>query len=113
VLLAVDKDEESRISAIHTLESWPPEELQQVLSNPSTPVAVLDFAAYNLVSGRKQLGDALLRNPSLPGQLREWLENITALLVEAESSESSEAPVPIQSADEDGDRSLEEGPKKR
>ena len=113
MLLAVDKDEESRISAIHTLESWPPEELQQVLSNPSTPVAVLDFAAYNLVSGRKQLGDALLRNPSLPGQLREWLENITALLVEAESSESSEAPVPIQSADEDGDRSLEEGPKKR
>jgi hypothetical protein len=27
VLLAVDRDEESRNSAFHTLESWPPEEL--------------------------------------------------------------------------------------
>ena len=56
VLLAVDRDEESRNSAFHTLESWPPEELQQVLSNPSTPVAVLEFVAYNLAPGRKELG---------------------------------------------------------
>ena len=48
----------------------------------------------NLAPGRKELGDALLRNPSLPGQLREWLENTAALFAEAESSESSEAPVP-------------------
>jgi hypothetical protein len=113
VLLAVDRDEESRNSAFHTLESWPPEELQQVLSDPSTPVAVLDFVAKNLAPGRKQLGDALLRNPSLPGQLREWIENTTALFVEAESSESSEAPVPLQSADEDGNSSREEGPQKK
>jgi hypothetical protein len=113
VLLAVDGDEESRNSAFHTLESWPPEELQQELSNPSTPVAVLEFVAYNLVPGRKELGDALLRNPSLPGQLREWIEDTAALFAEAESSESSEALAPLQSADEDGDSSREEGPQKR
>jgi hypothetical protein len=113
VLLAVDRDEESRNSAFHTLESWPPEELQQVLSNPSTPVAVLEFVAYNLAPGRKELGDALLRNPSLPGQLREWIENTAALFAEAECSESSEAPVPLQSADEDGNSSCEEGPQKK
>jgi hypothetical protein len=113
VLLAVDRDEESRNSAFHTLESWPPEELQQELSNPSTPVAVLEFVAYNLVPGRKELGDALLRNPSLPGQLREWIEDTAALFAEAESSQSSEAPAPLQSADEDGNSSREEIPQKR
>jgi hypothetical protein len=113
VLLAVDGDEESRNSAFHTLESWPREELQQVLSNPSTPVAVLEFVAYNLAPGRKELGDALLRNPSLPGQLGEWIENTAALFAEAESSESSEAPAPLQSADEDGSSSREEGPQKK
>jgi hypothetical protein len=113
VFLAVDGDEESRNSAFHTLESWPREELQQVLSNPSTPVAVLEFVAYNLAPGRKELGDALLRNPSLPGQLGEWIENTAALFAEAESSESSEAPAPLQSADEDGSSSREEGPQKK
>jgi hypothetical protein len=113
VLLAVDRDEESRSSAFHTLESWPPEELQQELSNPSTPVAVLEFVSYNLVPGRKELGDALLRNPSLPGQLREWIEDTAALFAEAETSESSEALAPLQFADEDGDSNPEERPQKR
>jgi hypothetical protein len=113
VLLAGDRDEESRNSAFHTLESWPPEELQQELSNPSTPVAVLEFVAYNLVPGRKELGDALLRNPSLPGQLREWIEETAAIFAEAETSQSSEVLAPLQAADEDGDSSREEGPQKR
>jgi len=114
VLLAGDRDEESRNSAFHTLESWPSEELQQELSNPSTPVAVLEFVAYNLVPGRKELGDALLRNPSLPSQLREWIEETAAIFAEAESSESSEALAPLEAADEDGDSSREEeGPQKR
>jgi hypothetical protein len=113
VLLAGDRDEESRNSAFHTLESWPPEELQQELSNPSTPVAVLEFVAYNLVPGRKELGDALLGNPSLPGQLREWIEETAALFAEAETSQSSEALAPLQSADEDGESNREERPQKR
>ena len=113
VLLAVDRDEESRNSAFQTLESWPPAELQQELSNPSTPVAVLEFVAYNLVPGRKELGDALLGNPSLPGQLREWIEETAALFAEAETSQSSEALAPLQSADEDGESNREERPQKR
>jgi hypothetical protein len=95
------------------LESWPPAELQQELSNPSTPVAVLEFVAYNLVPGRKELGDALLRNPSLPSQLREWIEETAAIFAEAESSESSEALAPLEAADQVGDSSREEIPQKR
>ena len=113
VLLAGDRDEESRNSAFHTLESWPPEELQQVPSNPCTPVAVLEFVAYNLVPGRKELGDALLRSPSLPGQLREWIETTAALFAEAESSEFSQAPIPLQSVEEDGNSSPEERPQEK
>ena len=107
VLLASDKDEETRNSALHTLESWLPKELQQVLSDRSTPVAVLEFVAYNIAPGRKELGDALLRNPSLPGQVREWIETIAVFFAEAESSESSEAALPLPSADEDRDSSRE------
>ena len=113
VLLAADRNEESRNSAFHTLQSWPLEELQQVLSHPSTPAAVLDFVANNLAPGCKELGDALLQNPSLPGHLREWLENTAALFAEAESSESSEAPVPIQAAGEHGQSTGGEGKQKK
>jgi hypothetical protein len=74
---------------------------------------VLEFVAYNLAPGRKELGDALLRNPSLPGQLREWIEDTAALFAEAESSESSEAPAPLPSAEEDRDSSREEGSQKK
>lgn len=98
VLLAADRDEDSRNSAYHTLNSWPLDELQQVLSHPSTPAAVLDFAANNLAPGCKELGDALLQNPSLPGHLRELVEKNKALFAEAEASESSDAPAPIQAA---------------
>jgi hypothetical protein len=112
VVLAADGDDESRQSAFHTLQSWPTEELQQVLQDPSTPVAVLGFVAENLAPGRKELGDALLRNPSLPGQLREWLENIVGLIAEAESSESFEGPAPLPPAGQGANSSREEGPQK-
>ena len=115
VLLAADRDEETRNTAFHTLQSWPPEELQQVLSNPSTPVAVLEFVANNLAPDRKELGDALLRNPSLPGQLREWLEDgrcCQPLFAEAESSESSETPAPFRPPAKSEDSSGEEGKQK-
>ena len=112
VVLAAGGDEESRQSAFHTLQSWPPEELQQVLRDPSTPVAVLDFVAENLAPDRKELGAALLQNPNLPGQLREWLGNIEALIAEAKSSESSEDPVPLALASQDANSSREEGQRK-
>ena len=112
VVLAAGGEEESQSSAFHTLQSWPPEELQQVLSDPTAPVAVLDFVAKNLAPGHMELADALLRNPSLPAQLREWLEDAVALIAEAESSESSEGSGPLPPAGENGDPSREEGQQK-
>jgi hypothetical protein len=109
VVLAADGDDQSRHSAFHTLQSWPPEELQQVLQDSATPIAVLDFVAENLAPSRKELGDALLRNPSLPGQLREWLENTAALIAEAESSESFEGPAPLPPASQSASSTGEEG----
>jgi len=113
VLLAGAEDEETRDTAFRTMESWPPAELQQVLSDPSTPVTVLEFVAYNLTPGRKELGDAMLQNPSLPGPVREWIENTAALFAEAEASESPETPIPIPTAEEDSDSSGEEGAPKK
>jgi hypothetical protein len=100
VLLAEDRDEETRNCALHTLESWPLKELQQVVSDSSTPVAVLEFAAYNLAPGRKELRGALLQNQSLSPPVREWIETIAALFAEAEAGEFSEAPLPILADDE-------------
>jgi hypothetical protein len=107
VVLAAGGEEESQSGAFHTLQSWPPEELQQVLSDPTTPVAVLDFVAKNLALDRKELADALLRNPSLPDLLREWLQNTVALIAEAESRESSGASASLPPAGEDGESSRE------
>jgi hypothetical protein len=109
VVLAASGEEESQSSAFHTLQSWPPEELQQVLSDPTTPVAVLDFVAKNLALDRKELADALLRNPSLPGPLYEWLQNAVALIAEAESHEASAGSAVLPQADESGESSREEG----
>jgi hypothetical protein len=50
-----------------------------VLSDPSTPIEVLDFAANHIVPGRKEIGEALLRNLALPDDLREWVKQATSL----------------------------------
>jgi hypothetical protein len=50
-----------------------------VLSDPSTPIEVLDFAANHIVPGRKEVGEALLRNLALPDDLREWVKQTTSL----------------------------------
>jgi len=113
VTLAADREEEDQSTALGTLQSWPPEELQQVLQDPSTPLSVLDFAATNLAPHRRELGDALLGNPSLPGELRAWLESALALIAEAESSESSEGSAPLPPAGESPDTRHEEGDRKR
>jgi len=112
VIMANGEEEESQDTALHTLQSWPPEELQQVLRDPATPVAVLDFAAKNLVPDRKELGDALLQNPGLPDLLREWLDNALALIAEAESSGSSESSTPLVRPGENADSSREGGKEK-
>jgi len=103
VVLATGSEGEDQITALQTLQSWHHEELQQVLRNPATPVAVLDFAATNLAPQREELGHALLQNPSLPDQLRAWPENALALIAEAEFSESSEGAAPLPPASENQD----------
>ncbi len=112
VILASGGEEESQSTALHTLQSWPPEELQQVLRDPATPADVLDFAAKNLAPDRKELGDALLQNSGLPDLLREWLQDALALLAEAEASESSEGSTPLPPPGENADSSQAEAKQK-
>jgi hypothetical protein len=108
VFLATGSEGEDQITALQTLQSWRPEELQLVLRDPATPVAVLDFGATNLAPHREELGQALLQNPSLPNQVREWLENALALIAEAEISESSEGAAPLPPPGENQDSRHEE-----
>ena len=94
VSLASGDEGEEQSTALQTLQSWPPEELQQVLGDSSTPVAVLEFVATNLAPHREELGEALLRNPSLADHVRAWLGGALSLIAEAKSSETSEPPAP-------------------
>jgi len=113
VILAAHGEEEDQNTALGTLQSWPPGDLQQVLRDPATPLSVLDFAATNLAPHRKELGEALVGNPSLPGELRAWLESALALIAEAESSESSEGSAPPPSAGESLDTRRGVGDRRR
>ncbi len=113
VLLASGDEGEDQSTAFQTLQSWPPAELQQVLRDPATPAAILEFVATNLTPHREELGEALLQNPNLTEQVRGWLEDALALIAEARSSEVSEplaatpAPTPAPSDDAAGDSTPE------
>lgn len=113
VILAEDQHQETRDTALQTLQSWPAAELQQVILDPSTPVPVLEFVANNLSPGRAELADALLRNPGLPAELREWLESTAALLAEAEAAESPASPLPAHAAGDGGVASSDGGTQRR
>jgi len=75
MLLSADRDDQIRAKALDTLYSWNREELQQILANPVTPPSVLDFATNYLAVERLDLLEALLKNPNLPGDLREEIES--------------------------------------
>ncbi len=94
VLLASGGEGEDQSTALQALQSWPPAELQQVLRDPATPVAVLEFVATNLAPHREELGEALLQNPNLTEHVRGWLAAAFSLIAEARSSEVSEPPTP-------------------
>jgi hypothetical protein len=96
VLLASDQDEAIRNTAFCTLQTWNPGEITKVLSNPATPLEVLDFAVNHMIAGRKDVADALLQNPALPDDLREWV-NQTVL---AEQEAALAAPGPLPSPEE-------------
>jgi hypothetical protein len=91
-VLARDRVEEIRQTAFDTLTRWDSGELQEVLSNPSTPPAVLDFATSFLARGREVLLDALLQNPNLPDDLRDEIES--RLLEEARQKAAPAVPLP-------------------
>ena len=107
VMLASGSEGEEQSTALETLQSWPPAELQQVLQDPATPVAVLEFVATNLAPHREELGEALLQNPNLTDHVRSWLAAAFSLIAEARSSEASEpptsppTPAPSEDAPED------------
>jgi hypothetical protein len=69
VILCHDADETTRSRALTTLNNWNSADLKQVFSNPETPAAVLEFAVHRLVSGRRELAEALASNPALPAVL--------------------------------------------
>jgi hypothetical protein len=103
VLLASEGEVEDQTTALQTLQCWPPAELQQVLRDPATPVAVLEFVATNLAPHREELGEALLQNPNLTDHVRGWLKGALSLIAEARSSDVSEPPTPASSEDATGD----------
>lgn len=103
VLLASGVEGEEQSTALQALQSWPPAELQQVLRDPATPVAVLEFVATNLAPHREELGEALLQNPSLADHVHGWLEGALTLIAEARSSDVSEPPTPAPSEEAAGD----------
>lgn len=74
-ILAEDSEEATRNKALSTLAVWDSSQLQQVFLDPGTPVFLLDFAARHLVAERKEVAPALLSNSSLPGELRELIQN--------------------------------------
>ncbi len=76
VLLCADDNETIRTTAFTALQSWDSQELRRVLVNPAAPAMVLDFAVGYLAPGRKEVQEALLENPQLPQELREWMKNL-------------------------------------
>lgn len=87
-----------RNTAFYTLQTWTTEDVVQVLSNPATPVEVLDFAVNHMIAGRQELADALLRNAALPDDLREWVKQITVVEQEATLVAPTPAPPPGEQA---------------
>jgi hypothetical protein len=96
-ILCRDKEEGIRQRALETLRGWNPQELQQILANPATPPAVLDFATNHLAPGRAELLEALLENSTLPDDLREEAE---ARLLAAAQEPTGAATLPVSAPPE-------------
>jgi len=91
-ILSGDGDDAIRNKALSTLGAWDARELRQVLSNPQTPVFLLDFAARHLIPQRKDLAAALLGNSALPEELRELIQNNTADAPPGQAIEGQPSP---------------------
>lgn len=95
--LAQDSDETTRALAFATLQAWNPVELQQVLSKPGTPAAVLDFAATYLAHERKDVAEALLQNTQLAQDLRMIVKDLMTAFASEGSAAAAIAPIPPDS----------------
>jgi len=69
VFLSTDSNVEVSRQALHTLRHWNVQELDQVLSDPSTPSAVIDFVFDRMVEEQGDLCPALARNSASSGAL--------------------------------------------
>jgi len=98
VFLAKDKDETICTTALNTLLAWNASELVQVISNPATPVGILEFVAYHMTIGRKELIDALLGNAALPNDLRDLVKVTSALEEETTPVAAEAAAEPAEGA---------------
>ena len=94
-ILCRDKEEGIRQRALETLRGWNPRELQQILADPATPPAVLDFATNHLAPGRAELLEALLENSSLPASVHEEI-GVRLLAAIRESTEAETPPAAAQ-----------------
>ncbi len=79
-----------------TIQAIKSAELIPVLSGSDAPAAVLDFAANQLIFGRKEVADALLANPALPEPLRDWINQAQSFEREAALVSTPPAEVPAQ-----------------
>jgi len=90
VLLAGDADHTIGETAQKTLQEMKPAEILPILASSQTPEAVLEYAANHLIFGKKEIGDALLANPSLTPALREWTTQAQILEHEAVTTAATE-----------------------
>ncbi len=113
VILSTDADGETRNTAFYTLQTWNTADINQVLSNPATPLPVLDFAAHHLMRSRPEIREALLANLALPDDIREWIQLEGPPVDAPEGPTLQPAPTPVdlttptdsgQAGDKDGQR---------
>ena len=98
VCLCCDPDEATRKTALTTLNKWDAAELNNLLGNPETPTAILEFAVRHLLPERRELAKALGGNPALRDVPKERIHDgavvETALTgVDAEAEDASQ-PAP-------------------
>ncbi len=96
--MADDDDHRIGETALKTLQAIKSEELLPVLSSSNSPAAVLDFAANQLIFGRKEVAEALLANPALPEPLRDWINQAQTFEREAALVATPPAEAPAQPA---------------
>jgi hypothetical protein len=72
-LLSAARDGPSLDRALVELQRCSDEVLRQILTDPDTPVPILELAASRLVKGREELLEYLLVNPTLPERLQDQI----------------------------------------